>query len=416
MRMEKIYVAGVGMTPFRRHPDLSVKQLAAWAIRDALADAGCEVSAIDAVYFGTTGQGFFDAQLMVPGQMAVLPLGIQGIPIFNVENACATASAAFHLGCQNLRAGSAQIVLVVGVDKIHSASKEKNMAFFDGAWDVETVEENVRKLMLLGEGVQVPLDCGPERAHSRFMDVYAAFSRNHVRRFGLTQRQLAIVAAKNHTHAVNNDRAQYRNAMTTEDVMAAPLITWPLTLPMCAPISDGAAAAVLCTQGAFAKSALDRKRRVRVLSSVFRSATGRSGDDAKNSACHLAAMKAYEEAGVGPESMSVAEVHDATSMGEIIQSENLGLCEFGAGGALAQSGATTLGGRVPINPSGGLASKGHPVGATGLGQIFELVSQLRGEAGKRQVENARFAVQENGGGLWGIEEAAAHVGVFSNID
>jgi acetyl-CoA acetyltransferase len=181
---------------------------------------------------------------------------------------------------------------------------------------------------------------------------------------------------------------------------------------MCSPISDGAAAAILCTGKALKRLNLDARRAIRVLASVVQSGSDRDESDYRSHCTALAATKAYELAGVGAADISVAEVHDATAMGEIIQSENLGFCEFGMGGVIAERGETSIGGRIPINPSGGLESKGHPVGATGLAQIHELVTQLRGEAGKRQVESARLALAENGGGLEGIEEAVACITIL----
>jgi acetyl-CoA acetyltransferase len=180
---------------------------------------------------------------------------------------------------------------------------------------------------------------------------------------------------------------------------------------MCAPISDGAAAAIVCSEAALAKLA-QRQRAIRVLASVVATGTNRRPEDIGQHLTVRAAKKAYEMAGVGPKDISVAEVHDATAIGEIIQSENLGFCAFGEGGPLAERGETTLGGRIPINTSGGLESKGHPIGATGIGQLHELVQQLRGEAGARQVPGARLAIAENGGGLYGIEEAVAAITIL----
>jgi acetyl-CoA acetyltransferase len=245
------------------------------------------------------------------------------------------------------------------------------------------------------------------------MDVYAAFSRAHMKRFGTTQRQIAAVSAKNHRHSVHNPLSQYRVAYTVEEVLAAPPITYPFTLPMCSPVSDGAAAAILCTADALKRLNIDPKRAIRVLASVVQSGTDRSPDDIEQHVTVQASRRAYELAGVGPKDVSVAEVHDATAMGEIVQIENLGFCDFGDGGPFSERGETSIGGRIPVNPSGGLESKGHPVGATGLGQVHELVTQLRGEAGPRQVDNARIAVAENGGGLYGIEEAVACITILA---
>ncbi|HEY9237740.1 MAG TPA: thiolase family protein [Burkholderiaceae bacterium] len=410
--MEDIFIAGVGMTPFGRHLDKSVKQLSGWAVADALADAGCAAKDVQVAYFGNSVQGFMEGQVFIRGQIALLPQGFEGIPIHNVENACATASTAFHLAVTHLRAGESDVALAVGVEKMYSEDKQKMFSVFDSGWDIATAAENTARLVALGAGIEPPAGTTSERPYSVFMDIYAAFGRQLMRRHGITQRQIAAVAAKNHGHSVHNERAQYRMPMTIEQVLAAAPITYPLTLPMCAPISDGAAAAILCTGAGMKRLGLDARRAVRVRASVMRSATSRSGEALDRHATRLAANAAYERSGTAPADVDVAEVHDATAVGELIQTENLGLCEPGQSGALAERGGTTLGGTIPINPSGGLESKGHPVGATGLAQIFELVTQLRGEAGPRQVEGARIAIQENGGGLWGVEEAAVHVGIF----
>ncbi len=209
---------------------------------------------------------------------------------------------------------------------------------------------------------------------------------------------------------MHNPLSQYRKAMSVDEVLAARSIAWPLTLPMCSPVSDGAAAALLVSEAALKRFA--RSRAVEIRASVVRSGVQRAPQDYQNHICRLAALQAYEAAGVGPEEVGVAEVHDASAFAELLQTELLGFCPLGEGGRLAQSGATSLGGRLPVNPSGGLESKGHPIGATGLGQVYELVAQLRGEAGARQVQGARIALAENGGGFYGYEEAVACVTIL----
>jgi acetyl-CoA acetyltransferase len=381
-------------------------------VNEALTDATLTPSSVDVAFFGNSTQGFMQGQLFVRGQMALLPNGFEGIPIHNVENACATASTAFHLAYAHLRAGMARVALAVGAEKMVTPDKAKMLAVFDSGWDIETVSENRTTLLALGEGVEVPDGTTADRPYSVFMDVYAALGRQLMRKYGVTQRQIAAVAAKNHRHSVHNDRSQYRTAMTIDEVLAAAPITYPLTLPMCAPISDGGAAAILCTESGLTELGLSRLRAVRIRASVMKSASRRPGDAHQ---CHItrrAALAAFEEAQVAPSEIHVAELHDATAIGELIQMENLRLCPEGESGRVAESGATELGGRLPINPSGGLESKGHPIGATGLGQIYELLTQLRGEAGARQASGARMAIQENGGGLWGVEEAAAHVAIL----
>ncbi len=411
--MEDVYIVGVGMTPFRRHPDLSDKQLTAWAVEDALGDAGVAAQDVGAAFYGNVGQGYMQGQHMIRGQVALLPLGLQGIPVVNVENACATASTALHMAVSYLRSGMTDVALAVGTEKMFSSDKAKMFGVFDSGVDLEQSEELLERFRRMGEGLPIPEGSESPRPYSPFMSVYAGFARQFMQRYGIAQRDLAVIAAKNHTHAQHNERAQYRDPMTPEEVLAAPPITYPLTLPMCSPISDGSAAAVLCNEAGLARIGADRARAVRVLASVMRSASARGADDLEHHLTRLAARQAYEQAGVGPQDVDVAEVHDATAMGELMQTEMLGLCGPGEGGAFAASGATTLGGRVPVNPSGGLESKGHPIGATGLGQVFELVSQLRGACGPRQVAGARIALQENGGGIWGVEESSAHIGIYA---
>ncbi|BBD99656.1 thiolase family protein [Sphingobium amiense] len=407
--MEQVYVVGVGMTPFGRLPDLSVKQLAAQATQAALRDAGIPSSALEAAFFGNATQGHMEGQHMVRGEIALRAMGIQGIPVVNVENACATASTAFILAVNHLKAGEGDVALALGAEKMVSSDKSLMFSAFDSAWDVHDVEGNTRRLKDLGNGVIPPPGSTSDKPYSVFMDVYAGLARQHMSRFGTTQRQIAAVSSKNHNHSQHNPLSQFQRPFTIEEVLAAPPITYPFTLPMCSPISDGAAAAVIMTEAGMSRHGIDRRRAIAVLSAVMQTGSDRPADAIEQHCTVIAARKAYERAGVGPEDVSVAEVHDATAVGEIIQIENLGLCSFGEGGLLAERGETALGGRVPVNPSGGLQSKGHPIGATGLGQIYELVTQLRGEAGPRQVDDAKIAIAENGGGSFVVEEAVATI-------
>lgn len=409
--MSDVYLVGVGMTPFGKFLDRTVKDLTREAVTGALADAGAGTADIQSAFFANTSQSPMEGQYMVGGEIALRDMGFSEIPIANVENACASASTAFHLAYTNIKAGLSDIALAVGAEKMTSRDKTKSMAIFDGAWDVHGVDEMTRRLLQLGEGMTPPPGREADaNMRSVFMDVYAALAKFHMKTFGTTERQLAAVAAKNHHHSTFNPLSQYRNDMSIDDVLNARMISWPLTLPMCAPISDGAAAAILVREDMLDR--FDRKRAVKVCASVLGSGSDRKPEEVEKHICRRAALKAYDMAGVGPDDMSVAEVHDASAFAEIVQVENLGFCKFGDGGKLAERGETTLGGRIPVNPSGGLESKGHPIGATGLGQIYELVLQLRGEAGQRQVENARFAIAENGGGFHGYEEAAACITIL----
>ena len=406
-----VYLVGVGMTKFGRLQEHSVKDIAAGAVGAALFDAGIGAEAIEAAYFANATQGALEGQYMIPGQVALREMGIEGVPVVNVENACASASTAFALACKEIRSGDASVVLAVGAEKMLTEDKVKNMAVFDGAIDVNGRNATLDRLFALSDGFEVPPEAGIGNGpRSVFMDVYAAIAKHHMKLHGTTQRQMATVAAKNHRHSVHNELSQFRAAFTVDEVLAARGISWPLTLPMCSPISDGGAAAILCSADALER--FDKSRAIKVSASVIATGSERDPDDATRHVTRLASQKAYERAGAGPKDMSVAEVHDASAIAEIMQTENLGFCEIGEGGPLAESGATEIGGRIPVNPSGGLESKGHPIGATGLGQIHELAVQLRGEAGERQVDDARFGIAENGGGMHGIEEAVACVTIL----
>lgn len=409
--MSDVYVVGVGMTRFGKHLESSVKELTGEASRLALADAGIGSEAVEAAFFSNTSQSWLEGQLMVGGEIALASAGFEGIPVVNTENACASASTAFHLAYAHLKAGLGSVALAIGAEKMNHPDRARSMSIFDGAWDVHDVEGAVERLMRLGEGIEPPAGRdGNSSVRSVFMDVYAALAKFHMKTFGTTERQIAAVAAKNHHHSTMNPLSQYRNSMSVDEVLAARMISWPLTLPMCAPISDGSAAAILVREDALHH--FDRSRAVKVCASVLGSGSRRLPEEVDKHVCRKAALKAYDQAGIGPEDISVAEVHDASAFAEIVQVENLGFCAFGDGGKLAERGETAIGGRIPVNPSGGLVSKGHPIGATGLGQIFELVLQLRGEAGPRQVDGARFAIAENGGGFRGYEEAAACITIL----
>lgn len=401
------------MTVFGRHMERSLEDLAGEALNGALKDAGCVVDDLGVAYYASVTNGPLQGQISIPGQVVLGKIGIHSMPIFNVENACASGSSAFHLAVQSLKAGSTDVALALGVEKMNVPDKMRAMVLFEAGWDITRAEENYAQLMEMGEGITPPPGSESDKPYSRFMNIYAAMCRWHMRTYGTTQRQIAAVCAKNHQHSVHNPFSQFRKSFTIEEVLAAPPITYPITLPMCAPLTDGAAAAIVCTEKGLKRIGADRNRAVKVAASVLRSFSHRRLDEPEKHVGRLAALQAYEIAGLGPQDMSVAEVHDASAMGEIIQTENLGLAQPGQGGVAAERGDFTLGGRIPVNTSGGLESKGHPLGATGIGQLFELVTQLRGEAGARQVPNARHAIQENGGGFQGIEEAAVAIHILS---
>lgn len=404
---EPVWIVGAGMTRFGRHTGRGVADLAAEAVHEALTDAGLERGHVGAAFFGNTTQGALEGQLMVGGQIALRRMGFERIPVFNVENACATGASALHLAANQVRAGAVDIALAVGAEKMNVADRDRAFAVFDGAYDVSDPAGLTATLTALG-GEADDADAG---RRSIFMDVYAAMARAHMNTFGTTQRQIAAVAEKNHRHARHNDRAHHRKPLTVEEILAARALSFPLTVPMCAPITDGAAAVVVCGQRGL-RRLTDAGRSVRVLACAVGTGVERKLDASDQHITRLLAGRAYEESGVGPGDIDVAEVHDATAFSEIQLTEMLGLFEPGAGARAAETGVTTLGGRLPVNPSGGLESKGHPLGATGLAQVYELVQQLRGECGVRQVPDARIAIAENGGGFYAGEEAVAAITIL----
>ncbi|RIL05056.1 MAG: thiolase [Proteobacteria bacterium] len=401
-------VAGVGMTAFGRHLETGLKALGAEAVRAAIADAGVEAGALDAAYVGNAAAGLVTGQESIRGQVILRSIGLGRLPVVNVENACASGSTAFHQACAMVSAGLHDCVLVLGVEKLYHADKQKSFAAFSGAVDVEALQEILEKLRAAAREGASANGGAPGEKRSMFMDLYAAAARAHMQRWGTTVEQFAAVSAKNSLHGSLNPRAQFRAALTAEEVLAAPMIAPPLTRPMCSPIGDGAAAAIVVSESRARE--LGVARPVQVRASVLRSGWDHAPDAA--GAVELCAELAYAQACVGPDDLDVVECHDASAPAEIMAYEALGLCPRGEGGKLAESGATRLGGRIPVNPSGGLLRKGHPVGATGVAQVVELTEQLQGRAGARQVPGARVGLAQNGGGNIGSDAAAMCVTIL----
>lgn len=406
LHAEDIVIVATSMTKFGRHLELSVKDLAAAAVSMATSAAGVSVEQIDAAMFTNATWGHLGGQHMIGGQVALRHSGVSGVPVFNLENACAGGASALHLAASYVRSGAAEVALALGVEKMNVGDASRSMTVFDGAYEAEDPDALRRSLEELG-GIQV--DSG-EGHRSIFMDIYAAMARAHMKAYGTTQRHIAAVAAKNHAHAVTNDRAFYRADMSIDQILSARALDFPLTVPMCAPLTDGAAAAIVATREAARRLSL--RDDVTLLASEVASGTDHAPGDFDRHVTTRAADAAYRASGIGPERIDVAELHDATAIGEIMAAERTRLCAPGQAGPDAQAGRTSVGGAMPINPSGGLESKGHPLSATGLGQIHELVEQLRGESGDRQVEHARYALAENGGGFHHGEEAVTVVSIL----
>ncbi|MBU2548851.1 MAG: thiolase family protein [Proteobacteria bacterium] len=411
---DNIYVLGSAMIKFGKYLEKPIKVLTGEALDLVFQDCGLTKDDVEAAWFSNSGWGMLSFQHCIRGQVALSANGIQSIPVINVENACASGSTAFHGAWTALKAGLYDCALAIGVEKVYDEDRSKVMGGFLAGTDVEETmekmarfqeEERQRKERDAKEkGLQPPQE--KAGGHSVFMDFYAIGARRHMAAYGTTQRQLAVIASKNHNNSALNPLAQYTFPVTVDEVIADREVSYPLTRAMCAPIGDGAAAAILCTER-FLKQH-PSSRAVKVRASILKSGN-RVGE---NDVGQRAARAAYEVAGVGPEDLDVAELHDATAYAELHQTEQMGFCPIGEGGPFAESGATAIGGKLPVNTSGGLISRGHPIGASGLAMIYEIVTQLRGEADKRQVENPRIGMVENGGGTLGDGEAAMSIHIF----
>jgi acetyl-CoA acetyltransferase len=398
------------MTRFGKHMETGLKALGREALLAALADAGVEKELLEAAYVGNAMAGLVTGQECIRGQVVLRSAGIGAIPVINVENACASASTAFHQAVAMVDAGVYGVVLALGVEKLYHADKKVSFAAIGSAVDTEEIAkiiEGLKKGAAAQGAKQASGGAGEKR--SVFMDIYAATARHHMEKYGTTARQFAAVAAKNAKNGALNPKAQFQKELTVDEVLGSPMIAEPLTRPMCSPIGDGAAAAVIVSESKARELGISQP--VYVDACVLRSGWDHGvGEEGTVERC---VREACEKAGIGPGDLDVVECHDASAPAELMYYEEFGLCRPGEGGALIDSGATQIGGRVPVNPSGGLLRKGHPVGATGLAQITELVEQLRGQSGSRQVEGAKVGMAQNGGGSIGTDAAAMCVTIVS---
>ncbi len=378
--MTGVYVLGVGMTRFGKHPDKDAADLGSAAFQEAVTDAGIEPRQIEAAYCGHVFQG------MVTGQRILAQVGLAGLPLSNVENACSSGATAIREASLAIRAGEHDVVMAVGTE--HLTTKFR--------------------------GALTPDPSDPEAAVGATMpSVYAMRARRYMEEFGMTRRQLALVAVKNKRNAAANPLAHFRKEITVEDVLESRPIADPLRLHDCSPVTDGAAAVVLVSDRAVKK--LGNGRAIRLAASTLFTGTVDVEPTTMTfePLTHKTALAAYERAGIGPEDVDFAEVHDCFSIAEVLRVEGLGLFERGAYPGAVERGEADIGGRLPINPSGGLLGKGHPLGGTGVAQVVELVRQLRGEAGDRQIEGAKVGLAHcRGGKAVGIEGAACTVQVL----
>jgi len=408
------YVIGVACTAFGKRPESSFQALSREVYLALLEDCGLSPAStrlIEQAWFGNCGLGQW-GQGGIRGQVCLTPLIEEAlfperVPIINVEGGCATASFAFHGAWKDVLSGQARVSLAMGVEKLVSPDDPARVAaIFATAIDQLEPWRWRDYYTRAGELAGKPFETGPGR--TLYMDTYAMQAAWHMKTYGTTQRQIAVGASKNHHHGSLNPKAQYRFNLSVEQVLEDREVSWPLTRSMCSPLGDGAAAALVCSAEALQDfSAAARARAVRIRTSQLSGGKYRRLDEPGLS--QVAARKAWAATGIRPSEIDLVELHDATSFSEIYQLEMLGFCPVGEGGALVESGATALGGRLPVNVSGGLVSKGHPVGATGLSMVYEVVRQLRGEAGPAQVHNARLGLIENGGGVMGFDEAACAV-------
>jgi acetyl-CoA acetyltransferase len=368
-------IAGVGMTAFGKLCGSSVRSLAVAAADQALADAGIAPNLVSKVFFGNGAAGVILQQEMIRGQVAFRNHDLALVPIINIENACASGGSALNLAFQAISGGFAEVVLAIGVEQMHHRDKARVFNALRGSTDIGEIGESIP---------------GEVASNSVLMNYYAAVAQSYLEQYHAEPADFARVAVKNRRHASQNPLAYLRKPQTVEHVLSSRMIASPLTLPMCSPTTDGAAALVLCSEQ-FAR-ALNCSP-VRIVASKMAAGAGKRANAVVD-----VARQAYEAAGIGPEDLHLIELHDAAAPAELIQYAEIGLCEEGQAHHLVRRGETDIGGRIPVNTSGGLLSRGHPLGATGCAQVVELCTQLRGRAGGRQVADARVAMSINGGG------------------
>jgi acetyl-CoA acetyltransferase len=378
--MREVCVLGTGLIPFGKYPEKSIPDLGWPALREAILDSGVPPKSLDAVYCGTVFGG------MLAGQRVCKELGITGMPIINVENACSSGSSALAQAWTAIASGRHDVIAVIGVEKLTK--------FGGGTIPLEREDWEVNQGMIMPA-------------------LYAMRAKRYMHEHGLTERQLAQVSVKSHEHGALNPNAQVRKRVTLEEVMQSRPVADPFTLWHCCPTGDGAAALVVAS-AEFARKHTSQP--VRIIASEITSGRFTNGFRDMTSAdlTVRGAREAYEMAGVGPKDIDVAEVHDAFTIAELMYYEAFDFCERGGAYELLDSGVTSLGGRLPVNPSGGLLSRGHPVAATGTAQAVEIVRQLQGRCDRHQVEGAKVGLSHaTGGGIAGFDHGACSIHIFA---
>ena len=410
--MREVAVVGVGMTRFGRYPEKGIKDLVREATESALGDAGISKKDLEAAFVGSAAAGLMTGQEMIKAQVTLSPMGIDSIPMYNVENACASSSTAFHQAWTAVGAGLYDCALVVGFEKLYSEDKMKSFMALGAAVDVEMLEAIMNDPASISKYLPIPVEElfgeGSGKNRSIFMDMYAHYTKHSMEKYGLTQNHFAELAVKSHKNGAFNPNAQYQKAVTLEEVLNSGDVSFPLTRMMCSPIGDGAAAAIVCSKKMAARFTT---KPVWVEASVVGSGKPSNADPDQGITRRIG-PKAFEMAGIGPKDIDVIEVHDATSPSEIITLIDLGICRGEDAAEWIDTGVMEINGRKPSNPSGGLQTKGHPIGATGSAQIYEIVNQLRGTVKDRQVANAKVGMTHNGGGILGLDAAAMALHIF----
>ena len=408
-----IYVAGVGMSRFTAHTDKTYQALASIALDEVFKNADMDRKEIQAAFFSNSLWGHFEGQHCIRGQCALRPQGMLGIPILNLENACGSGSSALFAAYLAIKSGEFDVALCLGVEKMTHPDKALSFEGLMGGIDRTNVNDTFKLYEKLTE--EYGISPGPDDGlgKSKAMDVYALMARWHMSRYGSVQEDFAKVAVKNRFNGSLNPNAHWQKAVSLEEVLGDRLISYPLTRSMCAPIGDGAAACILVSEKYLPKLKGPKPIKVRALANA--SGHAKKSFDESQPVSERTVNIAYEKAGLGPEDVNIAEIHDASAPGEIIQTESLGFTPKGTGAEFLASGKSALDGKLAVNTSGGLISRGHPLGASGIAQIHELVTQMRGMAGKRQLpKTPRIGLAENGGGIVTIEEASVTITILEN--